>query len=139
MGWRPQLNERGVITRFSNSDTGEVISAQEYERRVQTLQGGYTPGYASQPALVAPGGAYIAQPLTTSAAPQGPYIYQSRTGHQVLVPPDNARSALPGQYGYAQNAAPSTAPSYTAPPVIQTADNPLITRHNQQIISLILC
>ncbi len=50
MSWRPQINDRGVIVRFSNSDTGEVITTQEYERRMQMLQGGYTPS-DSQPGI----------------------------------------------------------------------------------------
>ncbi len=125
MGWRPQLNERGVITRFSNSDTREVISAAEYERRMQTLQGGYTPGYPNQPALSSDGNyasnPYLAQP--TPARQSGPYAYQNRAGHSVLVPPDNVSTARSGQYAYAPS-------PYTVAPAIQsaphTANNPLI-------------
>ncbi len=129
MGWRPQLNEKGVIARFSNSDTGEVISAQEYERRMQTLQGGYTPNYSNQPAISS--GGYtglpsISQPQA-SGQPSGMYAYQTRGGHTVLVPPDNYRNASPQQY----NVAPDDGVHTRLPAGITTAlpptnDNPLI-------------
>lgn len=54
MTWRTQINEKGVITRYSDADTGEVISPKEYERRMQMQQGSYSAGpsmpgmYASQ-------------------------------------------------------------------------------------------
>ncbi len=141
MGWRPQLNERGVIARFSNSDTGEVISAQEYERRMQTLQGGYTPNYPSQPSLTSVGGTYTGAPYASvpqtsiqsgmqpSSQPTGPYAYQTRSGHSVLVPPDNNRSAYPQQYNTAPDDGvhtrlPAGMPSASFP--TNTNDNPLI-------------
>jgi len=141
MGWRPQINERGVIARFSNSDTGEVISAQEYERRMQTLQGGYTPGYSNQPAF-SNAGTYAAAPFVSQAQPSGMYAYQTRNGHQVLVPPDNSRSMHPTQmpqYGYLppNGANYTNAPAVTmAPPqpAFNSGDNPLI-QPGAQILS----
>lgn len=41
MSWRAQIDDRGVITRYKDLDTGEVISAKEYERRLQMQSGQY--------------------------------------------------------------------------------------------------
>lgn len=150
MSWRPQLNDKGVITRFSNSDTGEVISAREYERRMQTLDGGYTPSYGGQPAMYSSGGtysggSYSAPPSTpqyqttapVATQPNGMYAYQTRGGHVVLVPPDNSRRSFQNQYPVPDDGvhtripagmpAPMSAPMpmATMPPA-NTNDNPLI-------------
>ncbi len=136
MSWRPQLNEKGVITRFSNSDTGEVISAQEYERRMQTLQGSYTPNYYNQPGTSSIGGTYTGAPYMPQnmpqnmpqAQPNGMYAYQTRNGHIVLVPPDNARSAYP-QYNSApapDDGVQTRLPAGISTAPIPTNDNPLI-------------
>lgn len=138
MGWRPQINERGVITRFSNSDTGEVISASEYERRMQTLQGGYTPDYSIQPGLSA-AGTYAAAPFVSQPQPSGMYAYQTKNGHQVLVPPDNARSIYSPrtpQYAYTPPVNYTNVPAVTmAPaPAYNPGYNPLI-QPGAQILS----
>ncbi len=46
MTWRTQINDKGVVTRYCDADTGESISAKEYQRRLETQQGGYTPSSA---------------------------------------------------------------------------------------------
>ncbi len=138
MGWRPQINERGAIARFSNSDTGEVISAKEYERRMQTLPGGFTPGYPNQPSLSA-AGTYGASPFIPQAQPishpTGMYAYQTRAGHAVVVPPDNNRgtySSQAPQYGYVPSASYNQMPQ--APTQPEVSDNPLI-QPGAQILS----
>jgi hypothetical protein len=50
MGWKTQIDERGVVTRYRDTDTGECISPQEFERRMQMGQMQYTP---AQPAMQA--------------------------------------------------------------------------------------
>ncbi|MBX9725290.1 MAG: hypothetical protein K2X81_28055, partial [Candidatus Obscuribacterales bacterium] len=41
MGYRAQIDDRGVITKYKDTDTGEVITAQEFQRRQGLQQGGY--------------------------------------------------------------------------------------------------
>lgn len=53
MSWRTRINDKGVVTRYSNSDTGEVISANEYERRMQ-MPSGDTSTNSSLPGLIVP-------------------------------------------------------------------------------------
>lgn len=50
MTWRAQIDEFGRYTRYKDSDTGEVISSQEYEKRMQMQHGGYSmsgPGFSN--------------------------------------------------------------------------------------------
>jgi Type IV secretory system Conjugative DNA transfer len=47
MSWRAQINDKGVITRYKDVDTGEVISAQDYARRAQMQTGSYSSGMPS--------------------------------------------------------------------------------------------
>lgn len=80
MSWRAQMDDRGVIARYKNLETGEVISAKEYERRLQMQQGGYLmmPGTSSgQLHAISPGTPYATQALpsqqhTQLAAPAQP-------------------------------------------------------------------
>ena len=45
MPYRAQINDHGIVTQYKDTDTGVVISAKEYERRVTMQQGAYsTPG-----------------------------------------------------------------------------------------------
>lgn len=100
MSWRPQINDRGVIIRFSNSDTGEVITTQEYERRMQMLQGGYTPSYSqSQPSfsngtdqMIAPAASPSMDnsPAVTMPTPYSSYQNRINNGQSVpFAPPDD--------------------------------------------------
>src|SRR5579883_1376999 len=41
MPYRAQIDDRGVITKYKDTDTGEVISAKEFERRMTAQSGGY--------------------------------------------------------------------------------------------------
>src|SRR4029434_7062357 len=40
MTWRAQIDDRGVVTRYKDTDSGETISAKEYER-LQQMQVGH--------------------------------------------------------------------------------------------------
>lgn len=42
MSWKAQIDDRGVITRYKDTETGEVISAKEYERRMQMQHSTYS-------------------------------------------------------------------------------------------------
>ncbi|HEY9788248.1 MAG TPA: type IV secretory system conjugative DNA transfer family protein [Candidatus Obscuribacterales bacterium] len=73
MSWKAQIDDRGVITRYKDTDSGEVISAQEYERRMQMQQTTYSisPGAGmSAPHLGSP--MYVPAPYGgAAAAPYG--------------------------------------------------------------------
>jgi hypothetical protein len=47
MSWKAQINDRGVITRYKDVDTGEVISAADFARRAQLQTGSYSSGMPS--------------------------------------------------------------------------------------------
>jgi type IV secretory pathway TraG/TraD family ATPase VirD4 len=66
MSWRAQIDDRGVIARYKDLESGEVISAKEYERRMQMQQGQYLMAPSSgvpQMTAMPPGSGYVmAQP-----------------------------------------------------------------------------
>ncbi len=119
MSWRAQIDDRGVITRYKDNDTGEVISAKEYERRLQMQQGQY---------LLAPG-SNVPQ---MTAVPAGYVMAKPRDGGGVYgtmpVAPDPASGMLMSQSGMAAAPlAPSAmAPAGTAPsPYAPIAASPM--------------
>src|SRR6185503_6833902 len=65
MPYRAQIDDRGVITKYKDSDTGEVISAKEFERRLTQQNGGYL--MAPAPSQAAP------QMYAVPPAQQGAY------------------------------------------------------------------
>jgi len=79
MSWKAQINDRGVITRYKDVDTGEVISAQDYARRAQMQTGGYSSGMPSRVSMGNQGnlgtGVYIpgTYPGGMSSGPSGGY------------------------------------------------------------------
>jgi hypothetical protein len=79
MTWRTQINEKGAITRYVDTDTGETISAREYQRRMQMQQGNYStapimPGMYPTGAYPSPGGnGYTAGGIPPYPIPQGNY------------------------------------------------------------------
>ena len=122
MGWRPQINDRGVIIGFRNPDTGEGISAREYQRRVQMMQGGYTPDNTqpgidsgasstgapmaypdsaanpaagptnSLPATTYSSGYPVTNPSLANQAYTGTFVGTSSSGRRVLMSPDDPYS-----------------------------------------------
>ena len=80
MEWRPQINERGVLTGYRNTVTNEVVSPQDFERHM-SMQGSLSvgsqmPGSAYGQGqqsygtpIVPPGGQMYQQPQTQYAAP----------------------------------------------------------------------
>jgi hypothetical protein len=73
MAWRPQINEKGNIACWRNTETGEVLTAKQYEQRIMMQgsmsapsEGGYAspypmaPGTDGTPTMVGGGGAYQA-------------------------------------------------------------------------------
>ena len=57
MGWKTQINDRGQVTQYRDSDTGETLTPKEFERRQQM---GQLQMATTQPALTAmpAGGGY---------------------------------------------------------------------------------
>jgi type IV secretory pathway TraG/TraD family ATPase VirD4 len=83
MGFKAQIDETGHITRYKDTDTGEVISAKEYARRAQMVQmPAYSP-YPSmqtgQPMMMAPAPMYAGQPGAANAYP----VQQTQTGRPI--------------------------------------------------------
>ena len=80
MPYRAQIDEHGVVTRYKDTETGEVISAKDYERRIMMQQGGMSypmqqPGmpqmYATPPAQ--PMSTMGGQPTGMVSMPHGAY------------------------------------------------------------------
>lgn len=74
--WRAQIDDRGVIARYKNNDSGEVISAQEYERRLQMQPSGYGLPYGQAPGITA-GLSPYAQPMPTAVSPYSQVMPQA--------------------------------------------------------------
>ncbi len=70
MSWRAQIDDRGVIARYKDLESGEVISAKEYERRQQMQQGQLlvTPSMQTPQLTATPAGSgsVMAQPAATN-------------------------------------------------------------------------
>lgn len=132
MTWRAQIDDRGVITRYKDTDTGEVISAKEYERR-QQMQAGQ---YVLHPAGTLPQmTTYPAMPGAVTAAPRlpdGGGVYPAGGGFVApssstpVAFPQPGTVALGSHAGEVTAGAPAPAPA--VPPTTVTADgsNPLI-------------
>jgi len=79
MGFKAQIDETGHITRYKDTDTGEVISAKEYARRAQMVQ---MPAYSPYPSMqtgqpmMMPAPMYAGQPGAANAYP----VPQTQTG-----------------------------------------------------------
>jgi type IV secretory pathway TraG/TraD family ATPase VirD4 len=120
MSWRPQINEKGIVTRYKDLDTGQVLSVSDYQRRMQMQMGGYSgaPGMSPQPGLVA------APPAAAPGAPMGQAMYPAAGG---LQDPSAMPAAAP--QGYAPGAFPAQDPSaqsQLAPPPAPSGGSPLI-------------
>jgi len=152
MGWKTQIDERGVITRYRDTDTGECITPQEFERRMQMGQLQYQPaqpamqamppGMAGTYSAVGPGAGYPAQPMGASMGgvnPAGPMMSaQLGAAQQMMGGQMNAAQNVMGQLsqinqqasqglgGAASPAAPGMPMAPAAPAPTADAGNPLI-------------
>lgn len=106
------MNDRGTIARYRNTDTGETITAKEYERRLQMQDNQY---------LLAPGSA---MPQMT-AAPAGGRINENG----VFVPSGGTYPVAPQQV-VDPNGAVTTTPAYPTHP----GTSPLI-QNGAQIVN----
>lgn len=70
MSWKAQMNDRGVIARYRDTDSGEILTPAEFERRMQMAQLQYTPAQ-SQLTAVPPASPYAAAPNMGSGAAFG--------------------------------------------------------------------
>ncbi|RTL40761.1 MAG: hypothetical protein EKK48_16010 [Candidatus Melainabacteria bacterium] len=79
MSWRPQLDERGVCVRYKDTETNEVISSKEYDRRMQmqssmggtSMAPGFSAGQSAGGYAMPVGGSYGGYQPTPSPYPQG--------------------------------------------------------------------
>jgi type IV secretory pathway TraG/TraD family ATPase VirD4 len=122
MPWRTQINEKGVVTRYQDTDSGDVMTAHDYERRMQMQMG----GYSGSPGL--------------TAAPPGPGGSLQGGQKALIYPSSQYNDAYPsGGYGANPQINPqspmstSTFPSQdagmqgqAAPPPIAPGGSPLI-------------
>lgn len=134
---RPQMNERGVITRYKDTDTGEVLSVAEYERRVTMHSGSYMhspspsiPHLEHQPPVhghhgiyssgVAPIYSQTQQQYPANQTPANQYPATQASGAPAYPA---APASAPGTTGGAPSAGSSYAsyPPATAPNPAQTA------------------
>jgi type IV secretory pathway TraG/TraD family ATPase VirD4 len=119
MSWKAQINERGVVTRYKDIDTGEVVSVAEYERRTQMQMGGYSSaGYANG------GGSLVSAPVASSGYPSGApgAYYPSTYGNQgsAGVPLSaSVPAAGPGQYSAPGGQTAMSDPAPVSSPLIQ--------------------
>jgi len=130
MTWKAQINERGVISSYRNTDTGEQISAKDFERMMQMqgsvgapdgsmqMQPSYPQTYPqtyAQPGMqpgVQPGGHYTMdpaggmQPYQAQPAPQT-YATGAPAPYQQAPPAGYPQTMQPG---YAPVASPGSSP-----------------------------
>lgn len=111
MGWRQQINERGMVTGYRDTDTHETISLKEYERRMQMQSG--------MPAGTLQAGAYPGQ--TYGGYPQG------GEGRVLLGP--TGQAVISGQGGYPGGqpmASPYAPPLGSVPAMAPAQVNPFV-------------
>src|ERR1051325_11586442 len=95
MPYRAQIDDHGVVTRYKDTDTGELISAKEYERRLM-MQQSAPMSYPTAPmgqmyyAGQQPGLVYAPGAVNAGA--------QSRDSHLVPAPSAYAPSMQQGSY-----------------------------------------
>lgn len=111
MSWRPQLDERGVCVRYKDTETNEVVTAKEYDRRMQmqssmggtTMAPGFSAGQSAGGYAMPVGGSY-AQPVGGSyAQPGGGYPQAAPSAYPQqsagMVPPPPPTPVQPSQLG----------------------------------------
>ncbi|HEY9678438.1 MAG TPA: type IV secretory system conjugative DNA transfer family protein [Drouetiella sp.] len=100
MSWRPQLDERGVCVRYKDTESNEVISAKEYDRRMQmqsSMGGGgsttmMSPGFSAGQSA----GGYAMPVGQSSYGGGGNYAAPSQPG---MIPPPPPTPVSNGQLG----------------------------------------
>ena len=92
MPYRAQINDHGVVTQYKDTDSGVVISAKEYERRLTMQAGAYSyPGQQLPQMEATPAGS----PYNQVAPAFGGGGYQQAAPQMVPAPPAMAG----GNYG----------------------------------------
>ena len=109
MTWRQQMNDKGVITRYKDSDTGESLSAEDWNRRMETQNG-----------MADEGGSLQANPAAQSSTP-------GMVAPPPAVPLGAPVPGMPGMQGGMQGGMPGMAPAPQAPAAQpMSGPNPLI-------------
>ncbi|MBX9879084.1 MAG: type IV secretory system conjugative DNA transfer family protein [Candidatus Obscuribacterales bacterium] len=127
------MNDRGVVARYRNTDTGETITAKEYERRLQMQDNQYllAPGSAMPQMTVAPAGGHVNEngvyvpngggyPVVPQQVvqPNGMVVqstsaYPAHPGTSPLI--QNGAQMASGQQGQQMAAAPQAQPQQGQP------------------------
>jgi len=107
MPWRGQINDRGVITRFKDSETGESVSAAEYQRRMGMQDGSASVG--SNPMLSRTDGPTIGPVSATSNRHANESYGAEQPQPAAEYPAAIAPNAYPAPTSTLYNAAPNLA------------------------------
>lgn len=105
MSWKAQMNEKGFISSYRNTDTGEQMSAKDFERMMQ-MQG----------SVGAPDGS---MPMQSSYPQTYPQSY-AQPGMQPSMQPGMQPSMQPGMQPYQAQPAPQTYATGAPAPYQQT-------------------
>jgi hypothetical protein len=97
MTWKAQMNERGVIQSFRDTDTGEQVSVKEFERRMQ-MQGAIGPN----------DGSLQMQPAYPQSYPVPGSEAAIQQGMQSGMQPGMQTATQPGMQPYQAQPAPQT-------------------------------
>ena len=125
MPWRGQINDRGVITRFKDTETGEVVSAAEYQRRMGMSDGSAPMSGANNPMLSRTDGP-TAGPISATSGRHSAESY----GEAPPAAPEYPVAATPAASPYP--AAPTMVPGM-APNLALQPGNPLLQPGAQPI------
>lgn len=111
MPYRAQIDDHGVITRYKDTDTGQVISAKDYERMMMMQQG--VPSYQNGPSM--------GNQNSSTYPIYVPGAATAGTPGTVLVPPPpaspvNGYPAQQGAYPAQPSAYPAQQTGYPAAP-----------------------
>ena len=122
MTYRKQQNERGEIIGYTNTETGESISAKDFEKQMQMQQ------------LNAPSRQQMSAPMQMPMQPHMNYQQPAAGSHQVMIPGQGLYQATDGvnpriPVGMGQSPAPSQGFSFGAQPVM-----PSINPHTSPLV-----
>jgi hypothetical protein len=117
MTWRQQMNDKGVITQYKDSDTGEILTAAQFEQRMQTSNG-----------MADEGGSLMANPPAAQSQAPGMMAPTSPLGAGMAPSPMGGAGMSP-----MGGMAPSPMAPAPAAPMMSAAPNPLIQPGAQMI------
>lgn len=115
MPYRAQIDERGVVTRYKDTETGEVISAKDYERRIMMQQGGLSyPMQQQMPQMYA---TPPAQPMSTMGGQPTGMVSMPHGAYSGAIAPTavlNTQQQMAVPMGYQPPPPPVASQSYNS-------------------------